>query len=332
MTIRLKSAFIVLVSIFLVLFLSSWERDGNDVMGPIPSAPDYTDSTQWYIVDRHGEADLFYVISTETVDHMVGDDSCHFADTYLAYQRKPMLKEMLAVDSFYSGSLNYYSPFYRQVSMNSWLTPEKAFTRLSLSLSDAVNSWQYYLEHFNQGRPFILAGYSQGAEAILEILKSMPDSVCQRMVAAYFIGFKLLQEDVDSIDNIRLAEGATDTGVTVSFNSVRSPDCMLYFSEGTAACINPVNWRTDTVSAPFVNYGRRQNDTLTVRCDPESKHLIVSDWKKETIMPFLGIPGNYHHMELRFYYPYIRQNIADRVAAYFAKKEEECHCTPSCCH
>jgi hypothetical protein len=95
---------------------------------------------------------------------------------------------------------------------------------------------------------------------------------------------------------------------------------MLFFSEGTAACINPVNWRTDSVSCTFVNYGRRRNDTLSVRCDPEIKHLIVSGWKKETIMPFLGIPGNYHHMELRFYYPYIRQNMADRVAAFLKKK------------
>ena len=326
----LRNAFIGLVGVFMTLFLSSWENNGDDVMGPVPAAPDYTDSTQWYIVDRQGEADLFYVISTETIDHMIGDDSCHFADTYLDYQRKSMLKEMLAVDSFYSGRLNYYSPFYRQVSMNSWLTPEKAFVRLTLSLSDAMRSWQYYLEHFNQGRPFILAGFSQGAEAILEIMKSMPDSVYQRMVASYFIGFKLSQEDVDGSDNIRLAEGATDTGVTISFNSVRSPDCKLFVSDGTVACINPVNWRTDSVSSTFVNYGRRGNDTLCVKCDPESKHLIVSGWEKETIMPILGIPGNYHHMELRFYYPYIRQNMADRVAAYFQKKEEECTCTPPC--
>ena len=326
----LRNAFIGLVGVFMTLFLSSWENNGDDVMGPVPAAPDYTDSTQWYIVDRQGEADLFYVISTETIDHMIGDDSCHFADTYLDYQRKSMLKEMLAVDSFYSGRLNYYSPFYRQVSMNSWLTPEKAFVRLTLSLSDAMRSWQYYLEHFNQGRPFILAGFSQGAEAILEIMKSMPDSVYQRMVASYFIGFKLSQEDVDGSDNIRLAEGATDTGVTISFNSVRSPDCKLFVSDGTVACINPVNWRTDSVSSTFVNYGRRGNDTLCVKCDPVSKHLIVSGWEKETIMPILGIPGNYHHMELRFYYPYIRQNMADRVAAYFQKKEEECTCTPPC--
>jgi hypothetical protein len=40
-------------------------------------------------------------------------------------------------------------------------------------------------------------------------------------------------------------------------------------------------------------------------------------------MPLFGLPGNYHNMELKFYYPYIRQNMADRLAAFLAKKKEE---------
>ena len=321
---RLRVTFYMLVGCFLVLLLSSWnEGDRDDVVGPLPPVPVYADSTQWYIVDRGGEADLFYVISTETGDHMMGTDTCHLADTYDPVLRKMMAKEMVAVDSFYSGRLNYYSPYYRQVSMNSWTTPEKAFVRLEVPLEDVKRSWQYYLEHFNHGRPFILAGFSQGARFILDVLKEMPDSIFRRMVATYFIGYKVTQEEVDSVPNIRLAQGATDTGVTVSFNSVRSPECVLYISEGTAACINPVNWRTDSVPAQFINYGRKRNDTLSVWCDSASRHLIVSGWQKETIMPVIGRPGNYHHMELRFYYPYIRQNMADRLAAFKASNKSE---------
>ena len=33
-------------------------------------------------------------------------------------------------------------------------------------------------------------------------------------------------------------------------------------------------------------------------------------------MPVIGRKGNYHNMELKFYYPYIRRNMADRVAAW----------------
>ena len=321
---RLRYSFLTLVLIGLTLVLSSWNDDEmRAIIGPLPPEPDYTDSTQWFMVNRGGEADLFYIISTETGDHMMGGDTCHLADTYNPLLRKKMLKEMAAVDSFYSGKLNYFSPYYRQVSMNSWGTPDKAFVRLPVAVEDVMHSWDYYLKHLNQGRPFIIAGFSQGAAATFSILKHMPDSVRSRLVAAYTIGFKVTQEDLDSISDVKLAQGATDTGVLIGFNSIKSPESILYISENNVACINPVNWRTDAEPTSFVLYGRRKNDTLSVWCDTVSHHLIVDGYEQKYIMPVIGVAGNYHHMELKFYYPYIRKNMADRVAAFMAKKKEE---------
>ena len=283
----LRYSFLTLVFVGLTLVLSSWSDEERHVdIGPLPPVPDYADSTQWFMINRGGEADLFYIISTETDDHMIGDDTCHFADTNDPALRKNMLREMVAVDSFYSGKLNYFSPYYRQLSMDSWTTPDKAFAIVPIALEDVMHSWDYYLKHLNQGRPFIIAGYSQGK-------------------------------------NIKLAQDATDTGVLIGFNSVKSPESIIYFTENNVACINPVSWRTDTVPTPFVLYGRRQNDTLSVRCDTVSHHLIVDGITKHRPMPVIGKPGNYHNMELKFYYPYVRKNMADRVAAFMAKKKEE---------
>ena len=207
MATRMRNSFLTLVYVGLTLALSSW-NDGERRF----DVPDYADSTQWFMINRGGEADLFYIISTETDDHMVGDDTCHFADTNDPALRKNMLREMVAVDSFYSGKLNYFSPYYRQVSMDSWAMPDKAFGIVPIALEDVMQSWDYYLKHLNQGRPFIIAGYSQGAIAVLDILKEMPDSVLSRLVAAYVIGFKVTQEDVDTSKNIKLAQDSTDTG------------------------------------------------------------------------------------------------------------------------
>ena len=290
----------MLCAMALLLLLSSWDDGKDTLMGPIPTEPDYADSTQWFIRDRGGRADLFYIISTETGDHLMDGDTCHFADTYDDYLRECMALEMHAVDSFYSGDCNFFSPYYRQVSMQSWESVETTMARLSLAMSDVRHSWDYYIEHYNQGRPFVIAGYSQGAHAMMDIMRRMPDSIASRLVAAYVVGYKVTQEDLDSCPLIRPAKGATDTGVTICFNSVRSPeDTISVVSGGNLLCINPVNWRTDTVSAPFVVVDYKRTDTLTARCDPEN-----------------------HHRELKFYYPYICQNIMDRVAAYFEKKEE----------
>ena len=291
----------------------------TSLVKPLP--PFYTDSTQWYICDRGGVADLFYIISTETGDHMIGKDTCHYADTYDAYLRGRMAHEMHAVDSFYAGRLNYFSPYYRQVSMQSWATEKMAMERLPLAMSDVLRSWNYYIQHLNEGRPFILAGFSQGAYALMEIMKEMPDSVASRMVAAYAIGYKITREDTMACKHLRPAQGATDTGVTICFNSVKTPESEIQVvSEGNLFCINPVNWRTDTVSTPFVMYGRKVNDTLSVSLDPASRLLLVRGYTNDKPMPIIGVPGNYHHLELKFYYPYIRQNMADRVAAWFRER------------
>ena len=230
---------------------------------------------------------------------------------------------MHAVDSFYSGKLNYYSPYYRQVSMQSWATENMALVRLPLARSDVVRSWDYYLKHYNHGRPFILAGFSQGAHALMDIMKRMPDSVASRMVAAYVIGYKVTAEDTSACRHLRPALGATDTGVTICFNSVKSVESEIpVVSGGNLFCINPVNWRTDTVSSPFVLYGRKKNDTLSARLDPESRLLLIEGYHIDKPMAVIGRSGNYHHLELKFFYPYIRKNMADRVAAFMEKKEE----------
>ena len=155
------------------------------------------------------------------------------------------------------------------------------------------------------------------------LFKEMPDSLYQRMIAAYAIGFRITQDDLDRYPRIKPAQRATDLGVTICYNSVRSPDCAIpIVSEGNVVCINPVNWRTDTVSTPFVFYGTKKNDTLSVHCDPESHLLIVKGYNHEHFLPIIGRPGNYHYRELKFYYPYVRQNIADRVAAFLRTKKE----------
>ena len=185
------------------------------------------------------------------------------------------------------------------------------------AIEDVKRSWEYYLKNFNQGRPFVLAGYSQGAAAVKTLLKEMPDSIAQRMVAAYIIGYRVTKDDLEDIPNIRPARGAKDVGVTVCFNSVSSPDCELgLVSGGNLLCINPVNWRTDTVRTSFVYDLPPERETLSVACDPERHLLLVEGYQQLEILPVIGVPGNYHNYELRFYYPYICQNIADRVEAY----------------
>lgn len=292
--------------------------------GYIPAEPDYGEASQWYITDRQGEADIFYVISTETGDYSSTADGslCHYADTYADSLRLPMLSEMVGVDTLLSGRLNFYAPYYRQCSLQSFESDSLARQRLPLALDDVRRAFAHYLKHQNQGRPFVLAGFSQGALIALELMREMDDSTYARMVAAYIIGTNISQEMLDSVPRIRPAQRADDTGVAICYNSVRDASCTLW--PRSAVAINPVNWRTDSQEAtliteptPLQPVAAQQKDTLTVHLDTASNLLFVSGYSAtDYVLPLIGKEGNYHSREIWLYRDQLRKNIQQRVSAF----------------
>ena len=122
-----------------------------------------------------------------------------------------------------------------------------ASKRMQLPIADVRRAFAHYLKHQNQGRPFVLAGFSQGALIALELMREMDDSTYARMVAAYIIGTNISREMLDSVPRIRPAQRADDTGVTICYNSVRDASCTLW--PRSAVAINPVNWQTDDTEA-----------------------------------------------------------------------------------
>ena len=291
--------------------------------GVIPAEPNYEESSQWYITDRQGDADIFYIISTETGDYPSADGSmCHYADTYADSLRLPMLSEMEGVDTLLSGKLNFYTPYYRQCSLQSFMSDSLASKRMQLSIADVRRSFAYYLKQMNQGRPFILCGFSQGALIALELMREMDDETYRRMVAAYIIGTSISQEMLNDNPRIRPAQQADDTGVTICYNSVRDASCALW--PRSAVAINPVNWQTDDTEAtlmteptPLLPVDQQKKDTLKVHLDTASNLLFVSGYTAtDYVLPLIGCEGNYHSREIWLYRDQLRENMQQRVSAF----------------
>jgi hypothetical protein len=285
----------------------------------VPAEPDYQDSTQWYITDRQAAADLFYIISTETGDYQLPDgETCHYADTYGDSLRLPLYGEMLGVDTLVSGYLNYYSPYYRQCSLQSFESDSLAAARMPLALGDVRRAFGHYLKHYNDGRPFILAGFSQGAHIMMELLKEMDNDTYRRMIAAYAIGITIPGAD----SHIVAAKGADDTGVTICYNSVRDTGCAMRGWSKSSIAINPVNWMTDgtpatliTEPSPLLPVDEQRKDTMTVHLDTTSGLLIVEGFTaKDYVLPLLGQEGNYHTREIWLYRDQLRENMALRAS------------------
>ena len=306
--------------IFAVAMLVLWsscqtKRTQNE---PIPAEPNYQDSTQWYVSNRQAAADVFYIISTETGDYVLPNgETCHYADTYADSLRAPLYGEMLGVDTLVSGRLNYYSPYYRQCSLQSFENDSLEAARMPLALSDVRRAFKHYLENMNNGRPFILAGFSQGAHLMLELLKEMDDETFSRMIAAYAIGITITDPDKHMIP----AKSADDTGVTICYNSVRDTNCVMQGWKKSSFAINPVNWRTDSTRAiliteptPLLPVAEQQKDTMTVHLDEATGLMIVEGYTAtDYILPLYGLEGNYHTREIWLYRDQLRDNMALRA-------------------
>ncbi len=166
------------------------------------------------------------------------------------------------------------------------------------------------MEHWNGGREFVLAGFSQGAKGVKELIKSMTDEQFARMKAAYVIGFPVLEEDLAATNRFKPAQGAKDTGVTISWNSVDNEDGIGDIFRHSQMIINPASWSTGTEVAQV-------NDTVTSYISKEHMMLFVdgvnpaSVYSEATSMLFPY--GNYHLLELPLYGKFIRENVKLRL-------------------
>ena len=281
----------------------------------IPDAPDYASPEAWYVTGRGADVDLFYISSTETFDTSEGRKLYHYAQAADSASCPGMRAEMEGVDRILGGELNFYSPFYRQVTMETYADTALISSRFPLAMDDVRAAFRYYVDELSGGRPFVLAGFSQGGEALVELLKELPDSLQPRLVAAYVLGWKITAEDLAAGSAIRPAQGADDTGVTICYNSVEDPSAANpIVSGGNTVAINPVNWRTDATPAVLF-------DTLTVTLDPGTKLLLVDGYEGTGYAwkPYFE-DGCYHTFEIRWYGGCLRENIARRCEAYLSAR------------
>ena len=285
----------------------------------VPAAVDYADTTMWYTVSHDTAglgADVFYIPSTWEFDWYTPDSAiCHYADPSLQKHRDRMRIEMSGVAEYMADGNNFYSPYYRHITLDSWATlNEDTIDRRygQVAFQDVKAAFTHFLTYENENRPFILAGFSQGAKSVVELLKIMPDEARERLVAAYVLGYKVTPADTAQCPAIRAATGADDTGVTICYNSVSD---LKYIKPLVCVpcvmCINPVNWTTDATPATL-------NDTITVTLSPEHRVLVVEGFDGSRYRPILGIlnTGDYHGAEPWLYSECLRANIKQRIASY----------------
>jgi hypothetical protein len=232
---------------------------------------------------------------------------------------------------------NIYAPYYRQADgVHTLGLPENKRLEIvgDIPAKDVTAAFEYYIEHFNNGRPFILAGHSQGSNVMLFLLSGylkMNPEIYKRMVAAYAIGYPVTSDFMADNPHLKYATGPDDTGVVISFNT-QSPGVQSggnpIVTTNKGIVINPITWtRDETLVSTSEGLGSNMQDTETLEFNripqyadakvDNSKGVLICSSADETELyakyPSHFGPGVYHSFDYPFYYYNIRKNAENRV-------------------
>ena len=281
----------------------------------IPPAPDYNDAAMWVTADGDNDgtgADIFYVVSTWEEDWMTEDGRiCHYADVWNPEHRGRMGDlEINKVAAYMSPGNRFFAPFYRHTTIEAWMTQNEdtIMSRTRLAMGDVCAVFDHFQAHRDKSRPLIIAGFSQGGLAVVELLKHIDDETYSQLAAAYVLGYKVTKADMAQCSHIRPAEGETDTGVTICYNTVKDVKYVIPVISASDICINPVNWQTDATPATL-------HDTITVTVAPSHHVLVVSGYSGSEYAAYKGFlnVGDIHSCEPWLYSECLAKNIKVRA-------------------
>ena len=311
-----QEVFVGVASVLCLVMVAGHRMGRSDVRSAyVPEAPDYANPTMWITAENDSTgtgADVFYVVSTWEKDWQTEDGClCHYADVWNAAHREHMGIEINRVAAYMGEGNNFYAPFYRHMTIDGWMTrnSDTISHRVRLSMDDVKRAYDHFQQHRDRRRPFVMAGFSQGGMAMVELLKHMTDDDYRQLVACYVLGYRVTAQDTLDCHRIRAAKDSADVGVTICYNTVKAVRYVPQFIKGTVLCINPVNWRTDATPAML-------HDTITVAVDTVEHVLVVKGYSASEYPPYKGFlnVGDIHSCEPWLYSDCLKRNIALRIS------------------
>ena len=225
--------------------------------------------------------------------------------------------------SAFNAAGKIYAPRYRQAHYSVFLTPHKDDKKAALdtAYNDVEQAFLYYMAHWNQGRPIIIASHSQGTIHAARIIKEhiLGTPLQQQLVATYLVGMPV---PYDSLPGLPACANDSATGCFVSWSTYQRGYIPPYYPLALerAVCVNPISWELNeeyidkskqagAVLKPFSN-------TLPKICDAQVHGGIL--WITKPKFPgsrFYTDP-NYHIGDINLFYLDVRKNAVKRVNAF----------------
>lgn len=227
--------------------------------------------------------------------------------------------------SVFNESCRIYLPYYREANLYAYIAHKKNATpAFDLAYADVKAAFLYYMQHYNQGRPLIIASHSQGTDHCVRLIKEFFDkdtSLRKQLVCAYLIG-RPLHDTI--FKTIRVSCKPEATGGFVSWNTVVwGVDKFYGEKENGIVCVNPLSWTCDTTHVPAsankggLPFTADKIDTAVVDAKAAKSGMLWVHRPARSPKQYENINSSYFHLEdYNFFYMNIRENVKQRVSEY----------------
>lgn len=304
------------------------QYDENRYWAALPSMDDPADLTPDGLEDRQDEAraDVFFVHPT-TYTRKPGNKEWNGSPRDEKLNERTDETTIKYQASLFNGVGKVYAPRYRQAHIYAYKAEDKrsAQRALDMAYGDVKTAFEYYLEHYNNGRPIIIASHSQGTTHAIKLVKEFFDfgDLRDQLVVAYLVGMPVQESEFRTIYPCRTPE---ETACFCSWRTFREGYEPKNHSENNnIAVTNPLTWDKEQTVAP-----RDMNEGAVLRnfdkIVPGAADAIVNDgllWVSK-----LRFPGSIffwkkslHIGDLNLYYLNVRNNAIRRTEAFLKKIE-----------
>lgn len=272
---------------------------------------------------RDSLVDVFFLHPTiYTGEIKDGKLNADIDDAYL--NAKTDYSSILYQASVFNQHAKIYAPRFREAHYSAYFPKDsaKATAAFDLAYEDVKKAFEYYLQHFNDGRPIIIASHSQGTTHALRLLKDYFENkpLQKKLVAAYTVGMGIPKQYFSSL---KMCENETQTGCICGWRTFQKDFQPSYVIEekGNSFVTNPLTWKTNNeYASKKMNKGSvlvKFNKVYKKTTDAQIYAGVLWVNKPKFPWSFLYKTKNYHIADLNLYYMNIRENVEQRINSYF---------------
>lgn len=295
-----------------------WKKDLSDSI-PQPLLNEPKDSL----------VDVFFIHPTTLTSKKLRGKTWNADINDAAINAKTDYSSILYQASVFNGKCRVFAPRYRQAHLYSFFTKDKEQGKMALRIAyeDVKNAFEYYLKYYNNGRPVIIAGHSQGTLHAQLLLKNYFDgtALSNQLVCAYIPGLVIAKKEFVFLQP---CYDSTTTGCFAGWRTYRRKYIPTYIKEETSGSwvTNPLTWSLDSLPVKRnLNQGAVLYNFNKIIPHPNGAQIHKGIlWVERPKFPgsILYFSKNYHPGDINLFYMNIRHNIKQRVNAYFQRLEK----------